>query len=88
MTRATLNDLLERVLDKGLILDADIMIVLAGIPLIGVKLRAAIAGMATMERYGLMVDWDRKIREEKNETQSLPPVNVITRRIPRDSGNR
>lgn len=69
-TRATLSDLLERVLEKGLILDADIVIVLAGIPLIGVKLKAAIAGIETMRKYGLMVDWDHKTREEYRKAKT------------------
>lgn len=52
--RATLVDLLDRVLDKGLILDADLIISLAGVPLIAVSLRAAIAGVETMRKYGMM----------------------------------
>ncbi|MFH1140473.1 MAG: gas vesicle protein, partial [Chloroflexota bacterium] len=40
--KATLVDLLDRVLDRGLIIDADIIISLAGVPLIGIKLRAAL----------------------------------------------
>lgn len=52
--RATLVDLIDRVLDKGLILNADLIITLAGVPLIGVSLRAAIAGIETMAKYGLM----------------------------------
>ena len=59
---ATLVDLLDRVLDRGLVLNADIIISLAGVPLIGINLRAALAGMETMTRYGLMRDWDNDIR--------------------------
>ena len=55
---ATLVDLLDRVLDKGVILDADLIITLAGVPLLGVKLRAALAGMETMVKYGIWEDWD------------------------------
>lgn len=57
-SHATLVDLLDRVLDKGLVLDADLIIHVAGIPLLGVKLRAALAGMETMLRYGIWQDWD------------------------------
>lgn len=57
-SHATLVDLLDRVLDKGLILDADLIIHVAGIPLLGVKLTAALAGMETMLRYGFWQDWD------------------------------
>ncbi len=55
-------DLLDRVLDKGLVIHADVIISVAGIPLIGVNLRAAIAGMETMLEYGMMRDWDEAIR--------------------------
>ncbi|MDI6807483.1 MAG: gas vesicle protein [Candidatus Eisenbacteria bacterium] len=54
--RATLADLLDRVLDKGLVLNADVIITLAGVPLIAVSLSAAIAGVETMLEYGLMKD--------------------------------
>lgn len=60
--KATLVDLLDRVLEKGLIIDADVVISVAGIPLLGVKLRAALAGMETMLKYGLMTEWDQEIR--------------------------
>ncbi len=60
----TFIDLLDRVLDKGLVIRADIIISLAGIPLVGINLGAAIAGMETMVRYGIMEEWDREIRGE------------------------
>lgn len=59
---STIVDLLDRVLDKGLVINADIIISVAGIPLIGVSLRAALAGMETMLEYGIMRDWDVRIR--------------------------
>jgi len=75
-TQATLVDLLDRVLDKGLILDADIIIHIAGIPLLGVKLKAALAGMETMLRYGIWQDWDEAQRavatEEERQKKRLP----------------
>ena len=61
-TQATLVDLLDRVLSKGLILDADIIIHVAGIPLVGVKLKAALAGIETMLDYGIWEDWDKAQR--------------------------
>lgn len=61
-THATLVDLLDRALDKGLMLDADLIIYVAGIPLLGVKLRAALAGMETMLKYGVWQDWDEAQR--------------------------
>ena len=60
--RATLVDLLDRVLDKGLYLRADLVISLAGIPLIGATLSVAVAGTETLMKYGILADWDEAIR--------------------------
>ena len=60
--RATLTDLIDRVLDKGLFLRADLVISLAGIPLIGATLSVAIAGTETLVKYGILSDWDQAIR--------------------------
>ena len=60
--RATLVDLLDRVLDRGLFLRADLVVCMAGIPLIGVSLSVALAGTETMLKYGVMTDWDQEIR--------------------------
>ncbi|TET10941.1 hypothetical protein E3J84_03505, partial [Candidatus Aerophobetes bacterium] len=60
--RATLVDLLDRVFDKGVIIHADLIISVAGIPLIGVTLKAALAGMETMLAYGMLQDMDVKSR--------------------------
>jgi hypothetical protein len=58
-----INDVLEKLLNKGLVLNADVIISVAGIPLLGVNLRAAIAGMETMLEYGIMEAWDKSTRE-------------------------
>ncbi len=59
---ATLEDLLERVLDKGVVLRLDLIIGVAGIPLIGISLHAAIAAIETMLEYGMMEAWDADTR--------------------------
>jgi len=68
-SHATLVDLLDRILDKGLVLYADIIVSVAGIPLIGVNLRAALAGMETMLKYGVMQDWDQRIRAREGDNR-------------------
>ena len=55
--RITLVDLLDRVLDKGLLINADLIISVANVPLIAIKLNAAIASVETMLKYGVMTDW-------------------------------
>jgi len=70
-----LVDLLDRVLEKGLVINADIIISVAGIPLLGVNLRAALAGMETMLKYGLMREWDERTREwERKHIKKREPL--------------
>ena len=57
-----LVDLVDRILVKGVILHADVVISVSGVPLIGVNLKAAIAGLTTMVEYGMMGTWDEQIR--------------------------
>ena len=52
-TNATLVDVIERVLDKGLVINADIAISVAGVELLGIKIRAALASFETAAKYGL-----------------------------------
>lgn len=61
---STLVGLVEAILNKGVVISADIIISVAGVPLVGINLRAAMAGMETMLRYGLMQAWDEEVREE------------------------
>ena len=71
--RATLVDLLDRVLDRGVFLRADVVISLAGIPLIGVTLSVAVAGTETMLKYGILTDIDREIRALPLRRGPAPP---------------
>jgi gas vesicle structural protein len=48
-----LTDVIDAVLDKGLVINADIMVSLAGVELLGIKVRAALASFETAARYGL-----------------------------------
>ncbi len=81
--RTTVDDLLERILDMGIVLNTDMIISVAGIPLIGVNLRAAIASIETMVKYGFMDVWDQETREYvqkriKDKTLALSSGEEIT----------
>jgi len=71
--RATLVDLLDRVLDKGVFLRADLILSVAGIPLIGARLSLELAGMETMLKYGILSDWDEAIRALPPDLRQPPP---------------
>jgi Gas vesicle protein. len=77
---SSLVEILDRLLNKGAVLNADLIITVAGIPLIGLNLRAALASMETMLEYGVMEDWDRNSREQYARQEiklKLPPGEEI-----------
>ena len=59
--------LLDRALTKGAILNADLLITVNDVPLVGIRLQAAIANMETMVKYGIMTDWDLAMRHVDDE---------------------
>jgi len=50
---STLVDVIDRILDKGLVINADIAVSVAGVELLGIKIRAALASFETAAKYGL-----------------------------------
>jgi len=50
---ATLADVVDKLLDKGLVINADITISVTGVELLGVRIRAALASFETAAKYGL-----------------------------------
>ncbi|WP_218780597.1 gas vesicle protein GvpM [Halorarum halophilum] len=64
-------DLVDVLLEKGVILQADVVISVAEVPLIGVNLQAAIAGMATMTEHGFFEEWDDEIRDRDDDRRGV-----------------
>ena len=48
-----LADAIDRILDKGLVINADISVSVAGTELLGIKIRATLASFETAAKYGL-----------------------------------
>ena len=70
----TLMAVVETLLDKGLVVNADIMVSVAGIELLGIRIRAALASFDTAARYGLefpagtdreTVAWQRAVEPQE-----------------------
>jgi gas vesicle structural protein len=59
----TLADVVERILDKGLVINADIAISLAGTELLSIKIRAALASFETAAKWGLAFPSDARIAQ-------------------------
>lgn len=75
--RLTLDQLLNRVLDKGVLINADIVVSVAGIPLIGVNLKAAVASMETMLEYGMMQNLEETCRKRSREQTRVQRVPLV-----------
>lgn len=73
---AGLVDLLDRVLDRGLVIHADIMITLAGVPLVGLNLRAVLAGMETLLADPQMREWDARVRARALRVEVVEAIDV------------
>ncbi len=60
-------DLLERILDKGVMLRLDLIISVADIPLVGLQAHLAVASIETMNAYGMLVDFDTRTRQTSEQ---------------------
>ena len=49
----TLADVIDRILDKGLVINADIKVAVVGVELLDIRIRAALASFETAAMYGL-----------------------------------
>ena len=70
-------DVLDVLLREGAVVQADVLISVADIPLVGINLRAAVAGLTTMREYGLFENWDlekRRTSEDRRETSGKRPA--------------
>jgi hypothetical protein len=92
-----LADAIERILDKGLVINADICVSVAGTELLGIKIRAALASFETAALYGLdfpsgtnlnAAGWREIERKKANypeyiegKRESLPGEEELTFRI-------
>lgn len=50
---SSLLDVLDRVLDKGIVINADIAISIVGTEILSIKIRASVASFEVASRYGL-----------------------------------
>ena len=73
-------DVLDVILREGAIIQADVLVSVADIPLIGINLRAAVAGLTTMREHGLFENWDletrRRGKDRRTESGRRPDPGV------------
>ncbi|MFH1560613.1 MAG: gas vesicle protein [Chloroflexota bacterium] len=73
----TLADVIDRILDKGLIINADIKVNVVGVELLDIKIRAALASFETAAMYGLEFPSGTRLPEWAGKINA-PTLNVPT----------
>lgn len=71
------TDLLERILDKGVMLRLDLIISVADIPLVGLQAHLAVASIETMNAYGMLVDFDTRTRQTSEKKVPHRPGGLV-----------
>ena len=60
----SLIDVLDRILDKGVVISGDITVAFAGVDLLSLKVNLVIASLETAKRYGIELPWEKWAREK------------------------
>jgi Gas vesicle protein len=55
----TLLDAIDRILDKGMVINGDISIEISGVELLSLKVNLVIASLETAKRYGIQLPWEK-----------------------------
>ncbi len=79
-SQSDLAEMLELLLDKGVVINADIVVTVGETELLGVKLRAALASFETAAQYGLEFPegTDMKRVQEAAGVEELPESETVT----------
>ena len=64
----SLIDLLDRILDKGVIINGDITINIGKVELLSLKINLVIASLETAKRYGLRLPWEKEVPVARRRT--------------------
>jgi len=73
---STLTDLIDRILDKGMVINADIKIAVVGVEILDIRIRAAMASFETAAAYGLEFPTGTKLPEWAGK--SKVPVAAVS----------
>ncbi|MDA4117196.1 MAG: gas vesicle protein [Thaumarchaeota archaeon] len=67
----SLVDLLDRILEKGVVINGDITVSVGSVELLAIKVNLVIASLETAKRYGLKLPWEKQDEEKKKKTRRV-----------------
>ncbi len=79
----SLADIIDRILDKGVVINADITVSVVGVELLGIRIRAAVASFETAAMYGLEFPSGTALPEWAGHLASPASPNGAKRALPR-----
>jgi hypothetical protein len=62
----SLVDLLDRILEKGVVINGDITVTVGSVELLSIKVNLVIASLETAKRYGLKLPWEEQEEKKKS----------------------
>jgi Gas vesicle protein len=90
--RSNIIEFLDRILDKGIVINGDITVLVAGTEILSLRINLVIASIETAKRYGIELPWEKwqsKQEIEKynnNENQiKMKRVNEIGKKLGRQA---
>jgi gas vesicle structural protein len=71
----SLVDLLDRILDKGVVINGDITVTVGRVELLSLKINLVIASLETAKRYGIRLPWEPRSRSTRRleAARARPP---------------
>jgi hypothetical protein len=65
----SLVDLLDRILEKGVVITGDITVNIGTVELLSLKINLVIASLETAKRYGLKLPWEKELMAERRASR-------------------
>ena len=75
-TNVGIVEVIDRTLNKGVILNADLIVTVADVPLLAANLKLALASVETMLKYGVMNDWLTAVSLGEEENKVIKGIVV------------
>jgi len=68
--RSNIIEFLDRLLDKGIVINGDITVLVAGVELLSFRINLVIASIETAKRYGIELPWEKWQRNQAIENNN------------------
>ena len=85
-SRQNVLDILDRILDKGIVINGEIIVSLMGSELLSLRINLVIASIETAKRYGIELPWE-KWQDSGSRLQSKEHNNKNKKHLTK-TGNR